>query len=88
MFRSNFKRDRSTPDPCMQLPNTTTRLTTLEITVLTTTFEQRKKKHVRSTMNNVQPTMLPIYQILAYASAFNYFKVYMGFAHITKLLFR
>ena len=70
------KTGQSPPGPCMQLPNTTTRLNTLETTVVTKVFEQWNMQHVKSTLNSVQPTMLPICQVLAHDSSFNNFKVY------------
>ena len=68
--------DQSPPDPCMQLPKATTILNTLLTAVVTTMFEHERRQHVKRTLNSVQPTMLPIYQVLACDSAFNNFKVY------------
>ena len=70
--------DQCPPDPCMQLPNTT-RLQ--DLIPLKPQWSRKRssnetRQHVKRTLNSLQPTMLPIYQVLAYDSAFSKFYVY------------
>ena len=49
--------------------------------MVTKRWSNKKRQHVKSKVINVQPTIQPVYQVLAYESELNNFKVYGLRAH-------